>query len=486
MTDVSSTTYQDLNANLNLLDNDGKIQFDKDKEAVKAYFIENINLNTVFFHSLEEKLDYLFKEGFYKKDIFDQYSFKFVKALYKKAYMKKFRFKTYMGAFKFYTQYAMKTLDGERYLERYEDRIVAVALTLAKGDESLASNLVEEIITGRYQPATPTFLNAARVRGGEQVSCFLMRVEDNMESISRSINGALQLSKRGGGVSILLSNLRESGAPIKGMKNQSTGVVPVMKILEDSFTYANQLGARQGAGVVYLNAHHPDILRFLDTKRENADEKIRIKTLSLGVVIPDITFELARKNEPMYLFSPYDVERVYGKPFSDISISEKYYEMVDDQRITKKKISPREFFKTIAEIQMESGYPYILFEDTATRADTGNGKINMSNLCVDGLSEITISSDINGSNIASISILELKELIKNELDHNLYVKTYKDDNVIYRKMTGFHGKGFVSELIEIEYDNKILRVTPDHEIYTKNRGWVKAQDLLEHDILVID
>ena len=69
-----------------------------------------------------------------------------------------------------------------------------------------------------------------------------------------------------------------------------------MKLLEDSFSYANQLGARQGAGAVYLHAHHPDIMRFLDTKRENADEKIRIKTLSLGVVIPDITFELAKKN----------------------------------------------------------------------------------------------------------------------------------------------------------------------------------------------
>ncbi|MGC8059550.1 class 1b ribonucleoside-diphosphate reductase subunit alpha, partial [Salmonella enterica] len=86
------------------------------------------------------------------------------------------------------------------------------------------------------------------------------------------------------------------------------------------------------------NAHHPDIHRFLDTKRENADEKIRIKTLSLGVVVPDITFELAKRNEDMYLFSPYDVERVYGKPFSEISVTEKYYEMVDDAQIRKTKI----------------------------------------------------------------------------------------------------------------------------------------------------
>ena len=202
-----------------------------------------------------------------------------------------------------------------------------------------------------------------------------------MESIARGINSALQLSKRGGGVALLLSNIREAGAPIKQIENQSSGIIPVMKLLEDSFSYANQLGARQGAGAVYLNAHHPDIMRFLDTKRENADEKIRIKTLSLGVVVPDITFELAKNGEDMYLFSPYDVERVYGVPFGDISVTEKYREMVDDPRIKKTKINAREFFQTIAEIQFESGYPYIMFEDTVNKANPIKGRINMSNLC---------------------------------------------------------------------------------------------------------
>ncbi len=202
-----------------------------------------------------------------------------------------------------------------------------------------------------------------------------------MESIGRSINSALQLSKRGGGVALLLTNIREHGAPIKNIENQSSGVIPIMKLLEDSFSYANQLGARQGAGAVYLHAHHPDIYRFLDTKRENADEKIRIKTLSLGVVIPDITFELAKNNEDMYLFSPYDVERVYGVPFADISVTEKYYEMVDDARIRKTKIKAREFFQTLAELQFESGYPYIMYEDTVNRSNPIEGKITHSNLC---------------------------------------------------------------------------------------------------------
>jgi ribonucleoside-diphosphate reductase alpha chain len=375
------TDYHALNAMLNLYDADGKIQFDKDREAAHQYFLQHVNQNTVFFHNQDEKLDYLIRENYYEREVLDEYSRNFVKTLLDRAYAKKFRFPTFLGAFKYYTSYTLKTFDGKRYLERFEDRVVMVALTLAAGDTVLAEKLVDEIIDGRFQPATPTFLNSGKKQRGEPVSCFLLRIEDNMESIGRSINSALQLSKRGGGVALLLSNIREHGAPIKNIENQSSGVIPIMKLLEDSFSYANQLGARQGAGAVYLNAHHPDIYRFLDTKRENADEKIRIKTLSLGVVIPDITFELAKNNEDMYLFSPYDVERIYGVPFADISVTEKYYEMLDDSRISKTKIKAREFFQTLAELQFESGYPYIMYEDTVNRANPIEGKITHSNLC---------------------------------------------------------------------------------------------------------
>ncbi|WP_273759837.1 class 1b ribonucleoside-diphosphate reductase subunit alpha [Bartonella sp. ML70XJBT.G] len=409
------TDYHALNAMLNLYDENGHIQFDMDRLAARQYFLQHVNQNTVFFHNLKEKIDYLIEEGYYEEDLFKLYDFSFIKKLFKRAYAFKFRFPTFLGAFKYYTSYTLKTFDGKRYLERYEDRVCLVSLYLAQGNKALAEIFVDEIITGRFQPATPTFLNAGKKQRGELVSCFLLRVEDNMESIGRSVNSALQLSKRGGGVALCLTNLREAGAPIKQIENQSSGVLPVMKLLEDSFSYANQLGARQGAGAVYLHAHHLDIMKFLDTKRENADEKVRIKTLSLGVVIPDITFELARNNEDMYLFSSYDIERVMGKPFSDISLTEHYRSFVDDARIRKKKISARVFFQTLAEIQFESGYPYILFEDTANRANPIAGRISMSNLCseilqVSEASELetdltyrTVGSDIS-CNLGSMNI----------------------------------------------------------------------------------
>ncbi|ELH8609853.1 class 1b ribonucleoside-diphosphate reductase subunit alpha [Enterobacter asburiae] len=373
--------YHALNAMLNLYDREGRIQFDKDSEAVDAFFAAHVRPNSVTFASQNERLDYLIKEGYYEERVLTRYDRAFVVTLFERAHASGFRFQTFLGAWKYYTSYTLKTFDGKRYLESFEDRTVMVALTLAQGDEALAEQLTDEILSGRFQPATPTFLNCGKAQRGELVSCFLLRIEDNMESIGRAVNSALQLSKRGGGVAFLLSNLREAGAPIKRIENQSSGVIPVMKMLEDAFSYANQLGARQGAGAVYLHAHHPDILRFLDTKRENADEKIRIKTLSLGVVIPDITFKLARENADMALFSPYDIERIYGKAFGDVAISELYNELVADDRIRKKTINARDFFQTLAEIQFESGYPYIMFEDTVNRANPIAGRINMSNLC---------------------------------------------------------------------------------------------------------
>jgi len=448
-------SYHELNAMLNLYDENGKIQFDKDKEAARAYFLDHVNQNTVFFHSIEEKLGYLVDNDYYEQEVLDQYDPEFVKEAFKHAYAYKFRFDAFLGAYKFYTSYALKTFDGERYLERFEDRVVMNALVLAQGDKVQVLNLIDEIITGRFQPATPTFLNAGKKQRGEFVSCFLLRIEDNMESISRGINSALQLSKRGGGVALSLSNLREHGAPIKKIENQSSGVIPVMKLLEDAFSYANQLGARQGAGAVYLNAHHPDIMKFLDTKKENADEKIRIKTLSIGVVVPDVTLELAKNNEDMYLFSPYDVERIYGIPFGDISVTEKYQEMVDNPEIRKYKIKARILFERIAELQFESGYPYVMYEDTVNAANPIEGRINMSNLCSEILqvnTPTTYNADLSYNEIGNDISCNLGSLnIAKVMDGGDIAKTVE---AAVRALTSVSDLSYIESVMSIAEGNK--------------------------------
>ena len=226
-------------------------------------------------------------------------------------------------------------------------------------------------------------------------NCFLLGdVTDSMDSITQSWKSSAHLSKLGGGVGIDLSNIREEGAPIKGIEGAASGVVPVMKIYEDIFSYANQLGQRQGAGAVYLNIFHMDVIQFLATRKENADEKVRIKTLSLGLTVPDKFYELIRKDEYMYLFSPYDAERVYGKPFSFIDITAEYDNMVNNKEIRKSKVRARDLETEISKLQQESGYPYILNIDTVNKANPVHGKVVMSNLCTE-IMQVHSPSEIN-------------------------------------------------------------------------------------------
>lgn len=391
--DVTKVSYFKLNNEINI-PVDGKIPLNKDKEAVAAFFSENVEPNTMKFDSFKDHIDYLIKGNFIEKQVIDEYPHSFIESLYQDLLAQHFQFQSFMAAYKFYNQYALKSNDGDFYLENYEMRILFNALLYANGDQELAKNIATEMIAQRYQPATPSFLNAGRKRRGEYVSCFLLQVTDDMNSIGRTINSALQLSRIGGGVGITLSNLRESGSPIKGVENSSSGVLPVMKLLEDSFSYSNQLGQRQGAGAVYLNVFHPDIIDFLSAKKENADEKIRVKTLSLGVIVPDKYYELVRNNQDMYLFSPYSVEKVYGVPFSYVDITKEYDNMVNDDRIKKYKISARDLEDEISKLQQESGYPYVLNIDTVNRDNPIDGKIIMSNLCTE-IQQVQIPSELN-------------------------------------------------------------------------------------------
>ena len=252
---LEDVTYFRLNNEINRPIN-GQIMLHKDKEALEAFFKENVEPNTKKFSSITEKIHYLIQENYLEKEFIQLYSPEYIEELASFIHEQDFHFKSFMAAYKFYNQYALKTNDGEYYLESMEDRVLFNALYFADGDEAIAKDIANEIIHQRYQPATPSFLNAGRARRGELVSCFLIQVTDDMNSIGRSINSALQLSRIGGGVGISLSNLREAGAPIKGYEGAASGVVPVMKLFEDSFSYSNQLGQRQGAGVVYLNVFH--------------------------------------------------------------------------------------------------------------------------------------------------------------------------------------------------------------------------------------
>lgn len=378
-------SHVELNSQLALsIDDPSKhIPLELDKQAARAFFLNDINKRMVFFHDLEEKMNYMIREGYYEEKTVRQYRWEFVKDLYKHIYGYKFRFNSYMGAVKFFNSYALKTYDGKHYLERFEDRVCMTALHLAEGDEIDAWSFAEEMITRRFQPATPTFLNAGTNGRGKMVSCYLMCLSDTMLDIQRAVSSTKALSKDGGGVAICLTNLRAAKDPIKNILGRGSSILPVAKLIEGSAAYANQAGARDGAAVVYVHMCHLDAPLLLDTKKENADEEVRLKTLSIGIVVPDIAYKLAALGQDLYLFSPYDIEKQYGKRMTDISITEMYDELVANPKIRKKKTNAAEYFQTISLIQGQSGYPFIMNEDHVNRANALPGRrIPMLNLCV--------------------------------------------------------------------------------------------------------
>ncbi|MEJ6400029.1 class 1b ribonucleoside-diphosphate reductase subunit alpha [Nicoliella lavandulae] len=447
-------SYFYLNNMVNVPDG-GQIQLHYDQEALAAFFKETVQPQTMQFASLDDKLEYLVDHEYIDANILSQYRHSFISSLFEKMHHFDFYFKSFMGAYKFYMQYAMKTNDGKQFLENFADRVVFNALYLGHGDAKLAESIADELIHQRYQPATPTFLNAAKKRRGEMVSCFLLDLNDSMLSIGRGINSALELSKLGGGVGVNLSNLRASGDSIKQIENASSGVIPVMKLLEDSFSYSNQLGQRNGAGVVYLNVFHPDIMRFLATKKENADEKIRVKTLSLGLVVPDQYYQLLKTNQPMYLFSPYDVEREYGKPFAYVDITKEYDRLVANDNIKKAKINARQLEQEISRLQQESGYPYILNIDTANRDNPVDGKIIMSNLCSEILqpqSPSKINPDLSYEHVGTDISCNLGSTnIMNMLDSDDFGKSV---NTAVRALTTVTDETDIKEVPTVQNGNR--------------------------------
>lgn len=387
----------ELNNQVIIKDEHGKYQLEKDIEALNCYLDEYIKPRLKVFDSLEDRLKYLVENDYYSSEVIEKYDIDFIKEIYETIENNDFRFKSYMSVNKFYQNYALKSNDGKYILENYNDKVLIVSLALGNGDRKLTLNLAEKLIKQEFQPATPTFLNAGRKRAGEMVSCFLLSVEDSTEGISYAVSSANHLSKIGGGVGLNLSKLRASGDPIKDIEGAAGGVVGVAKLLEQSFSYFNQMGSRQGAGAVYLTVFHPDFELLMDTKKINADEKIRLATLAIGAIIPDKFMELAEKNETGYAFYPYSVYKRYGVHLDDINMDEWYDKLVADEKIRKKEINPRKMLTRMAQMQQESGYPYVVFIDTANKEHLLKdiGMIKMSNLCCE-IFQYQTPSDIEG------------------------------------------------------------------------------------------
>ena len=398
----------------------GFFKLEKDQEAIQE-FMREVEHKTVKFSSEMKRLRYLVEENFYY-NIFDKYIEDEITECLDLAKNFKFEFKSYMAASKFYKDYALKTNDKKQYLENFNQHVFIVAMYLADGDVKLAKELMIAMLEQRLQPATPTFLNSGRSRRGELVSCFLLEIGDSLNSINYIDSTAKQLSKIGGGVAINLSKLRARGESIKGIKGVAKGVIPVAKSLEQGFSYADQLGQRPGAGAVYLNIFHYDVLEFLDTKKVNADEELRLPTISTGIIVPSLFFDLARENKDFYMFGPHSIYEEYGLVLDDIDIAKYYDKFVANENIMKRKFDARDMLNLIAQTQLQSGYPYLMFKDNANKnhALREIGQVKMSNLCTEifQLQETSVIKDYGeediikrdiSCNLASLNIVNVME-----------------------------------------------------------------------------
>ncbi|MFC5407494.1 class 1b ribonucleoside-diphosphate reductase subunit alpha [Cohnella soli] len=411
----------ELNNLLMQRDPQGFFQLDKDHEAVEAFMAE-VERKSIKFADTAAKVRYMVNENYYE-NVYERYSEAQIDEIYALTHSYGFQFQSYMAASKFYTDYAVKTDDKTLYLEHYPDRVAIVALHLARGNYETARSLSSAMMEQRVQPATPTFLNAGKSRRGEMVSCFLIEVDDSLNSINYGIGTCMQLSKIGGGVAVNLSKLRGRGEPIKGVEGAAKGIMPVLKLMEDAFSYADQMGQRKGSGAGYYNIFGWDVMEFLDSKKINADEKTRLKTLSIGLIVPNKFYKLAEENKPLHVFAPYTVYKAYGQFLDDMDLDEMYDTLLADDRVKKKVVlSAREMLTKIATTQLESGYPYIMNKTNANEAHALKdiGQIKMSNLCTeifqlqetstigDYNEEDTIRRDIS-CNLASLNIVNVME-----------------------------------------------------------------------------
>ncbi|PTI40292.1 ribonucleotide-diphosphate reductase subunit alpha [Staphylococcus xylosus] len=418
--DEKKYNHIELNNEVTKRKDNGFFNLEKDQEALAVY-LEEIEDKTIYFDTEIERLHYLVDNDFYF-DLFAKYSEADLIEITDYAKSIPFKFASYMSASKFFKDYALKTNDKSQYLEDYKQHVAIVALYLANGHKATAKQFISAMVEQRYQPATPTFLNAGRARRGELVSCFLLETDDSLNSINFIDSTAKQLSKIGGGVAINLSKLRARGEAIKGIKGVAKGVLPVAKSLEGGFSYADQLGQRPGAGAVYLNIFHYDVEEFLDTKKVNADEDLRLSTISTGLIVPSKFFDLAKEGKDFHMFGPHTVYKEYGVTLDDINLDEYYDELVANPNVDKKKKDAREMLNMIAQTQLQSGYPYLMFKDNANKvhANSDIGQIKMSNLCTEifQLQETSIINDYGtedeikrdiSCNLGSLNIVNVME-----------------------------------------------------------------------------
>lgn len=381
--------------------------------------------------------------------------------------------------------YLLKLSDGT-IVERPQQMYIRVALMITNNADDFFEKY-KDLSSQKESPATPIKINIG-TKIGQIASCNLSIVpDDSTEGLLNMLGRISVSSSKAEGIGLAISNIRSKESNVGNSNGKAGGVLKYLKVVNEALRFWNQRGKRPGSCAVYIEPWHKDIYDVLDIRKKTGDENLRARDLFSALWIPNNFMKAVEENGDWYLFCPNDIEKAGLKPFYEIYGSE--YEEEYDKAVEMglgTKIKAHDLWLKIIESQIETGMPYMCFKDHANEKSNQKnmGVIHSSNLCVAG--DTLITTKYHGKEVK----MRISEVVKNfNKDHELEVLSYNISNgeLEYKKITNAALMNESAEVLKItdEETGKSITCTPEHQIYTKNRGYVLAKDLVEDDILEI-
>lgn len=411
-------------------------------------------------HSFYEHISYLTQQGYYGAYILDKYTKEDIDTL--ESYIQESRNElfTYSGLELIAKRYLIQNHNRE-IIEKPQEMFMSIAMHLAMNEKQKvkwAKEFYDILSTLKVTMATPTMSNA-RKPFHQMSSCFIDTVDDSLAGIYKSIDNFAKVSKNGGGMGLYFGKVRANGSSIRGFKGAAGGVIRWLKLVNDTATAVDQLGVRQGAAAVYLDVWHKDLPEFLQIKTNNGDDRMKAHDIFPGICYPDLFWKLAKTDldAPWYMMCPHEIHEIKGYYLEDCYGEEwerKYYECVDDERISKRIMSVKEIVRLIIKSLVETGTPFTFNRDHVNRMNPNahQGMIYCSNLCseiaqnmkamdilpmeemnVNGetiIIEKTKPGDFVVCNLASLTLGHLNVTCDDEMRHVIHTLVRALDNVI--------------------------------------------------------
>lgn len=339
------------------------------------------------------KLRYLTAKELYGSYILENYTEQELRAASRFIVAERNHLYSYAGLDLLLSRYVIHTHHGVA-LESPQEMYIGIALHLAMLEEpsvrmDWVRRFYDMLSLQQVTMATPTLANA-RKPYHQLSSCFIDTVPDSLDGIYRSLDSFAKVSKWGGGMGLYFGKVRATGAAIRGFEGAAGGVIRWIRLVNDTAVAVDQLGVRQGACAVYLDAWHKDLPEFLQLRTNNGDDRMKAHDIFPAVCYPDLFWKLAKEDldAPWFLMDPHEIEMVMGYALEDFWGEEwekRYRACVAEPRIDKRVISVKEIVRLILKSVVETGTPFAFYRDTVNRLNPNPqaGMIYCSNLCTE-------------------------------------------------------------------------------------------------------